>query len=502
MNPTRILSLARRIVTQCLRDKRTVGLIIIVPSIVMALLGYFYTTNSSSAVTLGVVNEDAGLGGLRLSDGVVSALQDQGNLTVVAIDRADVNQSLKDKKIDGAIIFGPGFTKDIVLEQAVNAEVVTEGTDQGKAAAVNMKARNATVSALSQALQDMGGFTIDLGLPSLPSGNLTNVSLRLGVANADEGLDGIRLSDGIIFELLNQGNLTIVGIDGDVNQSIKDNKLNAALVIGPGFTRDIYESHTVTMDIVAAPPDPRNMSSYQQGLSLLGTKLQNATASSLSTMKKGSLTVNVGSSVIYGDGFGMLDLFAPYLLGVIAFAFIFIFTGVTFLRERSFGTFERLLVSPLTRSEIILGYMLGFSVFAIIQSMIILLFAIFVLDVEIVGDIYSVIVLQMVITLVSVNLGIFCSSFARNELQAVQFIPLLILPQVFLDGMFWPISTLPNYLQVFSYIMPLTYANDALQNIMVRGYGLGDVWVDIVVLLAFAVVMVALSALSLNKRLQ
>jgi ABC-2 type transport system permease protein len=254
--------------------------------------------------------------------------------------------------------------------------------------------------------------------------------------------------------------------------------------------------------VALAPQDPRNASSYQQGLSMLGTKLQNATVAALSTIKKNDFTMNVDSSVIYGDGFTMLDLFAPYLLGIIAFAFIFIFTGVTFLRERSFGTFERLLVSPITRFEIILGYVLGFSVFAIIQSMIILLFAIFVLNVKIIGNVYDVVALQLLVTLMSVNLGIFCSSFAKNEFQAVQFIPLLILPQIFLDGMFWPISTLPNYLQVFSYLMPLTYTNDALQNIMVRGMGLGDVWVDIVVLLAFAVVMVALSALSLNKRLQ
>jgi ABC-2 type transport system permease protein len=125
-----------------------------------------------------------------------------------------------------------------------------------------------------------------------------------------------------------------------------------------------------------------------------------------------------------------------------------------------------------------------------------------VLQVKIAGDIYSVVVLQLLLTIVSVNLGIFCSSFARNEFQAVQFIPLLILPQVFLDGMFWPIATLPGYLQVFSYIMPLTYANDALQNIMIRGAGLGDVWIDIAVLLLFAVVMIALSTLSLNKQLQ
>ncbi|AFC99016.1 ABC-type multidrug transport system, permease component [Methanocella conradii HZ254] len=369
MSPLRILSLARRIITQCLRDRRTFGLIIIVPSVVMALLGYFYTTGSSSTVTLGVVNEDAGLGSLSLSRDVVDALRGQDNLTVIEVSRVDVNQSLKDKKLDGAIIFGPDFTKGIILNGTASADIITEGTDQGKSAAVNVKVRNAMTSAFAK-------------------------------------------------------------------------------------------------------------------------------------MKNGSLNLNVSSSVIYGEGFTTLDLFAPYLLGVIAFAFIFIFTGVTFLRERSFGTFERLLVSPITRSEIILGYMLGFSLFAIIQSMIILLFAVFVLNVKIVGSIYSVVALQLLITLVSVNLGIFCSSFAKNELQAVQFIPLLILPQVFLDGMFWPISTLPGYLQVFSYIMPLTYANDALQNIMVRGYGIWDVWADVAILLAFAVAMIALSAISLNKRLQ
>jgi ABC-2 type transport system permease protein len=177
------------------------------------------------------------------------------------------------------------------------------------------------------------------------------------------------------------------------------------------------------------------------------------------------------------------------------------FTGVTFLRERSFGTLERLLISPITRAEIIIGYMLGFLVFAGIQSLIILLLAIFVLNVKIAGGVLAVVVVQFLLTLVAVNLGIFCSSFAKNELQAIQFIPLLLLPQIFLDGMFWPISTLPDYLQALSYIMPLTYANDALQGIMVRGVGLGDVWFDLLALAAFAVAMVALSTLTINKQL-
>ncbi len=368
-----IISLARRIVTQCLRDKRTFALIIIVPSLVMALLGYFYTTGAVNTITIGVVNNDSGMGPVSLSNLVIDQLKLQPNVTVVLLGSSDAEQAVKDKKVDAAVIFNTDFTSGVVTDKKASIDMVSEGTDPTKAALAGKAIGNAAMAAVASNLQNGGN---------------------------------------------------------------------------------------------------------------------------------GSSPLELNSRTVYASGFTMLDLFAPYLLGVIAFAFIFIFTGVTFLRERSFGTFERLLVSPITRSEIILGYMLGFSVFAIIQSMIILLFAIFVLNVKIAGNIYSVVVLQLLITIVSVNLGILCSSFAKNELQAVQFIPLLILPQVFLDGMFWPISTLPNYLQALSYIMPLTYANDALQNIMVRGYGLGDVWADIVILLAFAVVMVALSALSLNKRLQ
>lgn len=519
MDPLRIASLARRIVTQCLRDRRTFGLIIIVPSLVMTLLGYFYTTSTSNAVIIGVVDEDAGLGSLRLSRDVVDALKEQDSVSVVEVSRAEVDQSLKDKKIDGAVMLGPGFTGDVILGQKAGFDVVTEGTDQGKNISINMKARNATISALTKALQDLGGYAIDIDMPAPPANAAaSNAALRLGVASRDEGLAGVMLSGKIISALSSQSNLTVVAIDGqDINGSIRDEKLNAALVIGPGFTRDVYESHAVNMQVVAQAPavpgnlsDPRNLSLYQQGqlsyaqnLSAIGGKLQNATASVLSDIAKGGgLTVDAGSAAVYAGGYSTLDLFAPYLLGIIAFVFVFIFTGVTFLRERSFGTFERLLVSPLSRAEIIIGYMLGFSVFAIIQSAIILGFAIFVLQVKVAGDIYSVVVLQLLLTIVGVNLGILCSSFAKNELQAVQFIPLLILPQIFLDGMFWPIATLPGYLQAFSYIMPLTYANDALQNIMVRGQGLGDVWLDVAALLLFAVVTIALSTLSLNKQLQ
>jgi ABC-2 type transport system permease protein len=338
----------------------------------MALIAYFFTTGASTAILIGVVDNDGGMGPVDMSSAIIDELKANSNITLAYLNEEEAEGALKDKKVDAVLIFGKSFTSDIVLSKKVRLDIITEGTDQAKSMAANMNIHNATISAITKLSQ-----------------------------NASQKMD-----------------------------------------------------------------------------------------------------VKINSEVLYAEGYSMIDLFAPNLIAIIAFVFVFIFTVVTFLRERSFGTFERLLVSPVTRAEIILGYMLGFSVFAIIQSSIILLFALFVLNVKIEGDIYSVVAFQLLLTIVSVNLGIFCSAFAKNELQAVQFIPLIVVPQVFLDGMFWPISTLPNYLQVFSYIIPLTYANHALQDIMVRGAGLMDVWIDVTVLCLFGLIMIVLSTLSLNKQLQ
>ena len=115
---------------------------------------------------------------------------------------ADINQSIKDKKIDGAIVFGTDFTKDVMLNHTVNAEIVTEGTDQSKSAAIGMKAHNATVSAITDAIQDLGGYNINLGLPAVAmNGSAPGASVRVGVQNNDEGLDGVRLSDLLVGKL-------------------------------------------------------------------------------------------------------------------------------------------------------------------------------------------------------------------------------------------------------------------------------------------------------------
>jgi ABC-2 type transport system permease protein len=106
----------------------------------------------------------------------------------------------------------------------------------------------------------------------------------------------------------------------------------------------------------------------------------------------------------------------------------------------------------------------------------------------------------VLLTVGSVNLGIFLSTFAQNEFQVIQFIPLVFGIQVFLSGIFWPVAQLPAALQPVSYLLPLTYANEALRNVMLKNYGIGDIAVQLIALLVFALAMVILSSLTIRRQ--
>lgn len=205
-------------------------------------------------------------------------------------------------------------------------------------------------------------------------------------------------------------------------------------------------------------------------------------------------------SYLYGGPeWTQTDALAPFFIGLFAFFFVFLLTSVSFLRERSQGTIERVLVSPLGKAELVLGYVLGFTLFALLQSLIILLFVIAVLRVHYAGNLGLLFLVTLALTIGAVNLGIFVSAFARNELQVIQFIPLLLLPQALLGGLFFPVATLPVVLKQLAYVLPLTYANFALKDVMLRGFGLGDIWPDLIFLVGFAMVMVVGAALSLRQ---
>ena len=201
----------------------------------------------------------------------------------------------------------------------------------------------------------------------------------------------------------------------------------------------------------------------------------------------------------FADQRDILNRIAPGLIGVFVLFFTFLLTGVSFLRERAQGTLERLLTTPVGRADILAGYLLGFLLFAGIQSVVILFYTIFALRVDYEGSLWQIFVLLFVITIVGVNLGIFISTFARNEFQVVQFIPIILLPQIFLSGAVLPSEMLPGYFQAAGKVMPLTYAVDGLKAIMLEGATLEEIGKELGVLAGSAVAILALAALTVRR---
>jgi ABC-2 type transport system permease protein len=191
------------------------------------------------------------------------------------------------------------------------------------------------------------------------------------------------------------------------------------------------------------------------------------------------------------------DSFGSALVGIFIFLFVFMIGGVSFLRERTTGTLDRLMASPIKSYQIIWGYMAGFGLFVIIQSFILTCFIIYVLQIYNVGSLLDVLIIVFILSFSALSLSILLSTAARNELQMFQFIPLVIVPQVFLSGLF-PIDTLPRWVQWIGNLMPIHYSTNALRNIMIRGTGFEGWWLDALILVAFSLVFITINIFALR----
>lgn len=201
---------------------------------------------------------------------------------------------------------------------------------------------------------------------------------------------------------------------------------------------------------------------------------------------------------LYGSAdLNLFDQTGPVLIGYFVFFFVFLIGGVSFLRERTQGTLERLLATPLKRWEIVTGYLIGFGIFIIIQSIIITAYSIYILDLYMAGSFFAVLVITFLLAIAALSLGTLLSAFSKSEFQMIQFIPLVIIPQVFFSGLFH-VESIP-WINAIGKVMPLTYGASALNEIMVRGQGLGSVAFDISVLIGFSLLFIFMNIIALKQ---
>jgi ABC-2 type transport system permease protein len=203
---------------------------------------------------------------------------------------------------------------------------------------------------------------------------------------------------------------------------------------------------------------------------------------------------------MYADQPAVFDRIGGALIVIFPFIVMFLVTSVTTLAERTSGTLERLFALPMGKLDFLVGYGLAFGVVAVGQALLVAGLAVGLLGLDIAGSVLALVLVAVVSAVLGTALGLFVSAFARTEFQAVQFMPLVVIPQILLCGLFIPRSSLPDGLQPISDVLPLSFSVDAVRAVSTTPGWSGDATLDVLVVVAFIVAALALGAATLRRR--
>ena len=336
------------------------------------------------------------------------------------------------------------------------------------------------------------------------SGDVRDV--HVVVVNQDEGYQippssvPVSIADAIIANV-DTGVLKIdqVATEAEGVSLVRSGKAWGLIVFPDNFTSDVYAKN---MD-PSLPINPaiqveldRSDVTVAQGISKAVSDAMLKASSLLGV--EAPITVDFSNAIFAKDA-KFRDFFVPGIMVFVVFMLTFILTLLAFVSERTSGCLERLQVTPLRESEIVMGYALAFTIIAVLQTAILLAIVAVGFKIMIVGSIFLAFLVQALLAIVSLSLGILLSSLAKSEAQAIQALPIVALPVFLLGGIFWPVEAIPSWLRPLTYAIPPSYAVNATRSVMLRGWGAGDIWVELVALSGFTVLFLVLSVWWLHR---
>jgi len=411
-------------------DRRTVGMIVMMPIIFMVLFGFAFAGEPKNVDTI-VVNMDRGASlppwAIPFVDQILGETAVERNTTTKQ------NLSLSDP-----VVKRLEKSETLSLKQSSNLSWAREELERGRATAV-------------------------LYIPA----NYTKV--RLAGLIRSLNMDPSRTFKGTPLEHISLQTLleTVFGVEG--NASVR------AVLYADKSNTQIYS-------VVLGAVNSAFIDELREN-SPLGSSMQ---------------FLNVVN--VYGEGAEFIDFFAPGIMVLAVTMITVILTIISFVRERNNGTLARLFSSPMTAGELVGGYALAFGVIATLQSIELLALGVLLFHIQIVGSVLLALLLIVLLALGIEGLGILLSTLARNEFQAIQFIPLVMIPALILSGIFWPVESMPSFFKPLSALLPTTYAVNALRSVMVRGWDASEIWREILILVVFDVSVLAAAVVVMREK--
>ena len=308
----------------------------------------------------------------------------------------------------------------------------------------------------------------------------------------------------LVWAFQNTGNFRIVGyVDGraGLDSAIGAGAVQAAVVIPEDYARSLGRGITATVQVLVDASDPLQSQAAIQAAAGV-TQVKNLEILTARAGRSGQgLPLETRIRPRYNPGLRSPVYIVPGLVGVILTITLVLVTAIAIVRERERGTLEQLIVTPITKTELMLGKIAPYVGVGLVQMTTVLVVGRFVFDVPLTGNILLLYGVALIFVIASLAFGLLVSTLVRTQQQAMQASFFFVLPNILLSGFMFPRQAMPEVFQWLGAALPLTHFLKVLRGILLRGAGLGALWDEAAILAAFAVGLIALAVRRFHKTL-
>jgi ABC-2 type transport system permease protein len=306
----------------------------------------------------------------------------------------------------------------------------------------------------------------------------------------------------LVDVMRNTGNFDVVGRVGsraELKRMIDRGRARAAVVIPPDFERGLKRGRGASAQVIVDAADPMASQSAMSGAMLAGQ----ASAAELLGRRAAAVPVlDVRVRPWYNPALRSEVYIVPGLIGVLLSMTMILITSLAITRERERGTLEQLIVTPIGKTSMMLGKILPFVLVGYVQMTVILLLGWVLFGVPVRGNLPGLYAISLLFVLANLGLGLFVSTVARTQAQAMQLSFMLLMPNILLSGFMFPREAMPKVMQWISTALPLTHYLKVLRGILLKGTGIGDLWQEAAILAAMAVIILMLSVARFSRTIE
>ena len=306
----------------------------------------------------------------------------------------------------------------------------------------------------------------------------------------------------IVAAFQNTGNFRIVAhVDGRraLDAAIARGAAQAGIVVPADYPRDLARGRTATVQVIMDASDP--LSSQAELAAAAGVAQMRNLAILSAAAGRATLPLEARVRPRYNPGLRSAVYIVPGLVGVILTLTLVLVTAMAIVRERERGTLEQLIVTPITKTELMLGKIAPYVGVGLVQMTTVLVVGRFVFDVPLTGNVLLLYGVALIFVVASLALGLLVSTLVRTQQQAMQVSFFFVLPNILLSGFMFPRAAMPAAFQWLGLLLPLTHFLKVLRGILLRGVGLEALWVEALILTAFAVGLIGLAVRRFHKTL-